>query len=317
MKTVLIGAAGTGTAFGTITALRRHWADQVFIVAADVNPPHLVTASILSDRYEQVPYANTAAFQEALIRIIREHKIAYYLPLLPEEVVAAHELQSSGQLPDSLVILSASRNAALPVTDKLAVALWLEANGLPSPRTALSSAPFGEPAYLLKPRHGSGSRGASQVLASELKAVVDSLEGEWIIQEICTGPEVTVDAFYDPETDQCHLVCRERLEVKTGVSTKARLFHDPDIAAITHRLAKHLPLHGTFCYQLMQRHGQWVIIDINPRPGAATAMCTLAGNDFHAANFALAFGEDTENFFQPFEHELFVTRQYSEFLTGS
>ncbi len=317
MKTVLIGAAGTGTAFGAITALRRYWANRVRIVASDVNPPHLVTASILSDHYEQVPYANTAAFRKALVRIIHNHQADYYLPLLPEEVVAALELQSSSQLPKSLVILSAARQSALPVTDKLAVANWLETHQFPFPRTADCRSPFSETAYLLKPRHGSGSRGTSIIQAPDLEPMVATLEGEWIIQEICAGPEITVDGFYAPEADEYHIVCRERLEVKTGVSTKARLFYDAGIAEITHRLAQHLPLNGTFCYQLMQKQGNWVIIDINPRPGAGTAMCVPSGNDFHAANFAQAFGESFRSFFQPLKHDLFVTRQYSEFLTGS
>ena len=126
-----------------------------------------------------------------------------------------------------------------------------------------------------------------------------------------------MDVFYDPENDFIRVVCRERIETKSGVSTKARLFEDDELSRFARTIAVGLKLKGSFCFQVMRNSHGWVVTDVNPRPGAATAMCALTGNDFFAATFAYHWGEDARVFFRPLNGEQFVTRQYSEFLMGT
>jgi carbamoyl-phosphate synthase large subunit len=313
---ILVGAGGTTTAFGAVMALRRHWSSRVRIVVCDMNPPHLVTTSVLADAFEQVPPARDPAFPAALLDLFARQHIHTWLPLLPDEIRVARDLSRTGRLPTDFHLLTGSDAAAEISADKLLAATRLEAMGVRVPRTALGSQPFPATRYFLKPRAGTGSRGARAISAEELPSSIEGDGDAWIVQESGSPPEVTVDAFYDPGTGFCRALGRERIEIKAGVSTKARIFEDPELSALALRLGAGLSFQGSFCFQVMRFDGHWGVVDLNTRPGGATAMCWQTGNDFFAATFALAWGEDINRFFRPLDRDVFVTRQYAEFVTG-
>lgn len=315
-KKVLIGAAGTGTAFGAITALRRVWSEDVYILAIDTNPRHLVTASLLANHFEQVPAVASMEFPDILAEIIRSHSVDTYMPLLPEEIALAANLKAEGKIPPRLRLLTPSPTSSRICADKFELAHHLSSKKIPVPKTAIASNPFPADNYFIKPRKATGSRGASKISAAELQKMAGDQSQQWIIQELCSGPEITVDAFYDPKEEFLHAICRERIEVKAGVSTKARLFMDTELAELARSVAHVLQLSGSFCFQVMRGVTRWVVTDVNPRPGAATAMCLLTQNDFFAACFAYVWGADTRMFFAPINGDVFVTRQYAEFITA-
>lgn len=315
-KRVLIGAAGTGTAFGAIAALRRVWSEHVYIVAMDVNPRHLVTASLLANHFEQVPAVASAQFLDVLAKIIRTHNLNTYMPLLPTEIALVAKLKAQNHLPATVSVLTPSPISSAICADKLELTRCLSSTGIAVPHTAIASNPFPADNYFIKPRKATGSRGASKISSAQLHNVSGNEADEWIVQEICSGPEITVDAFYSPEQEFLHAVCRERIEVKAGVSTKARLFMNAELEKLAARLADALQLTGSFCFQVMRGASNWVVTDVNPRPGAGTAMCLLTRNDFFAATFAYLWEEDPRVFFCPINGDVFVTRQYAEFLTA-
>ena len=308
-KAVLVGCAGTGTAFAAVSALRRTWKNDVKIVCVDINSPHLVTAALLADVFEVVRPVSDQLFPAELVRIIAKHKVTVYLPLMPEEIIIAASLKASLRAHQNLRILAPYEKFAVQVCDKWQTAQLLLGAGLPSPRTYLgSAASLPSQNLIVKPRFGCGSKGVRITHGGG-----HDLGNEDIFQEVCSGPEVTVDAFNDPVRGFTWTVCRERLETKSGVSTKCRLFRDAELNDMAASLAMVAKLVGSFCFQVMRRNGSWMIIDVNPRPGAATNMCLTTGNDFFSATFALAFGENYERYFNEFVGECYVTRQYADF----
>jgi carbamoylphosphate synthase large subunit len=308
-KTVLIGCAGTGTGFAAVSALRRTWKHDVNIVCTDINPPHLVTAALLADIFEVARPVSDESYRDELVRIIKAHHVTVYLPLLPEEIIIAASIKGSALVPPYLRILAPSEASAIKASDKWQTAQLLLGAGLPTPLTYLASAvEVASHELIAKPRFGYGSRGVRIVPPGHQP------EGDQeIFQEVCSGPEVTIDAFSDPARGFTWSVCRERIETKAGVSTKCRLYRDHELNELAGRLARAADLVGSFCFQVMRRHGAWMIIDVNPRPGAATSMCLTTGNDFFSATFALAFGENYERHFNDFRDECYVTRQYTDF----
>lgn len=316
-RTVLLGAAGTGTAFGAAMAVRRHWSQSVRIVAMDINPKHLVSTSLLADAFYTVPLCAAPQFEDVLVRLIAECEIGLYMPLLPGEIVKAARLREAGAIPERVSVLAPSLPASRACADKWLLVQWLEACGVPVPKTELGTQWMACGKWFLKPRDGSGSRGARVVDGTMDIPEVRKSPEDWILQEVCDGPEVTVDVFLNPSTGFMHSICRERIEVKAGVCTKARLFADAELHTLAGQVASVLKLTGSFCLQFMRSAAGWVVTDANPRPGAATAMCATVGNDFFAATFALAWGEDATRFLQPLKSEVFVTRQYAEYLMGS
>jgi carbamoylphosphate synthase large subunit len=311
--TVLIGGAGTGTAYGIMTAIRRVFSQNVRIVGIDVNPPEMVTASLICDTLVQVPYANSPEFGGCLSGIIEDQKIDAFLPLLPGEIQASLALAQSSRGESPLEFLTGSQELARLSIDKLSMAQWLDANNLPTPRTTNpGESPMGE-ALFLKPRAGTGSHGARKVTTAELERLLPSLGPEWIVQEICGGQEVTVDAFHDPSNHFFRAVARDRLEVKSGVSTKCRVREDAELEALAHQLATKLEVAGAFCFQVLGGPGDWRIIDVNSRPGAGTAISAACGNDFAAALIARWLQSDYTTLFERLAVPTIVTRQYTEF----
>ncbi len=319
-KRILIGAAGTGTAFAACTAIRRYWGDSVELSAMDTNPHYLVTSSLLADHYFQVKPFRSPEFVDQLLAILTDHAIDFYLPLYPQEIKLAVELKHSRRLPTATRLIGPGPEACNVASDKYFAAGWLSEHGLPSPKTCLGIPDFDATHYCIKPRMGTGSTGLRLLTKVELDAIcqtgplsTDPSDGV-IIQEQCFAPELTVDVFIGQQNSQSRVLCRERLEIKSGVSTKVRITEDETITTLAIQLGTSLNYLGAFCFQVMRNEKGWCVIDVNPRPGAASATCSVTGNDFYGAMFALAFGENTEPFFQRLPRAVYVTRQYSDFL---
>jgi len=52
------------------------------------------------------------------------------------------------------------------------------------------------------------------------EVVAEDLLGDFMVQDICDGPVVTVDGFHEADTGHGFAVCRERFEPKAGVCRK-------------------------------------------------------------------------------------------------
>lgn len=311
---VWLGAAGTAVAFGFATAIRRRWRDLVTIVAADTNPRHLVAASTLADEFEQVPRVDDADFLKVVVDLLVAHKIDTYVPILDQEILLVAEAQESSRLPSSVSALTPSATSAETCLDKLLTSRFLARVGLPTPATwggeiDKPTADFPDE-LVLKPRQGVGSRDVSFIS----KAMLNSIPTHFIVQERCGPPEVTIDAFRGRRGEN-RAICRERLEVKSGVCTKARIFEDTGLAHLAMAVGASLGLHGAYCIQVMKNtsDGTWLIVDVNPRPGGGTAMSAAIGIDMFAAHLADAWSWETRLASTRLA-DMFVVRQHQEFV---
>lgn len=315
-RVVLLGSAGAGAAFAAATSLRRNWPFSVSIVAQDTNPAHLVTTSLISHHFAQCPASSSDLFAEHLLSVVARYNVDAYLPLVPAEVSVARRL--AGDLESCGVrLLVADRSSPVELSDKWAFAGAAMSLGLPVPPTELGRLPRDGAWFFIKPRFGFGSRGTAKLSRADCERIAPQELGETLFQVVCEAPEVTVDAFVAPDDSYVFALARERLEVKSGVCVKARVFADQEMSEIAEKLANAFKLRGAFCFQVMRSEGRWVITDINPRPGAGTSMCQAVGCDFFAASFAWAWREDYRRYFSPIERPVFVTRQYADFLQGT
>lgn len=87
------------------------------------------------------------------------------------------------------------------------------------------------------------------------------------------------------------MFCRERVVTKSGVCTKMRPLHIPEIEDYICTLTGLLPCPATFCAQFMQHCGRWNLIDCNLRIGAGTAMASAAGFQLVRAFWANLCGQ--------------------------
>jgi UDP-2-acetamido-3-amino-2,3-dideoxy-glucuronate N-acetyltransferase len=311
-RSVLLGSAGTGTAFASMQALRRNWGDSVKVIAIDSNPKHLVTNSLLADKFFQVPLNTDAEFKNKLEKILNEEDIDTYIPFIDHEISLAAKLFES-KLKNSEFCLQVKKSEIAEICDdKYETFRFLSDCDISTPRCYLIDEQYNaEEKLIIKPRRGFGSK-----ILRVSENCTDSSRFNFekhIIQQECEKPEITVDVCYDKNRNFFIYVCRERVETKSGVCTKARLFLDGNVEKIAFDLAVKLDL-CAFCFQLMKLDGEWAVTDINARLGAGTAISVAVGLDFFSGMFAILWGEDPSKYFKPLQKETFVTRQYSEFV---
>jgi len=310
---VMIGAAGTATAFGIAKTLRTTWPEEIEIVVADMRPRYLVGAAIFADGYVQSPPVDDSGYPEWLAATLAETSSTLYVPLIDADIAIAAELADAGSCGAAVAAppLAASRIC----WDKLETYEWLRGEGLPAPPTwAPDAAPRRGEGLVAKSRHGQGSIGFRPLGSlAELEAL--SGDEDLVVQEACRHPEVTIDVFLAGDGGAFRAICRERIEVKAGVCTKARVFESEELSGLAERVARALGLRG-FCMQVMQdAEGRWTITDLNARPGAGGRLSTAAGVDVLGAVYAdlvgLPFDLEARTM-RRLEHDVYVIRQFDE-----
>lgn len=311
-RNLLISAGGTATAWHLASLVCERFSAEFNLFVCDIHPPHLVPASRLADRFFQVPPIDSPGYDAAMLELFKTHGIDIFVPLIDADVhrfavddphLLRLGVRSTGTLKSTSSIIGNKRD----------LSAFLDRRGFPCPKVLnmeeISSRPSGD--FFVKPEEGFGSRGALRVAGSELARTVD--EGPHLmVQELCFAPELTVEVFNHGGVLS---LCRERIEVKAGVCTKARVFQDEAIQTLAERLCGAINLPVAFCFQVMTgADGSWRITDINPRLGAGTALSTAYGWSLASAALAI-WGDlpvDPRQFLNVRPSEVFVTRVYRE-----
>jgi len=320
-STVIVCAAGSGVSYGLIHRLRITWGSKVHIVALDINPAHLVSASVLADEFIQVAPSTDIRFQKQLSSVLYRHTNSHIYPVVNSDFYALAELRRSGTFKECDFVCPDDRYLSL-ATDKLFLDRTMQSIGIPTPETFTAEdieRKYVPECLFIKPRNGFGSLGARGITRNAILAMRENELQNFIVQEVCSGPEVTIDAFVDAKLGHCVVTCRERIEIKSGVCTKARLFANTELEDLARRIGFALEIRGSFCFQVMRAKDKWVVTDLNLRPGAGTALSCAIGADFFSAMHACRCGERGIDLIDLslIEHgDCFVTRQYVEYVTS-
>lgn len=302
---LLVTAAGTGTGYSYALAQSR-WFPQIALFTADTNPAELVSASLFSRRHLVLPPSDSSDYFALLESALLTHAVDVYIPLIDPEVSAAaarREQLSARVACNSLEFC----NAALA---KSRYGDWLDVDGVLAPRLLLDEELQALGRIVAKRDGGFGGR-STHVLEDTQQLSNYRQEG-WSFYQHIDGDEFTVDCF--PLEGRVQTSVRQRLEVKSGVCSKARILLDPLLDRLAAFLVERFALSEPFCFQTRKAQGIHYLIDINPRLGAGSAMSALNGTDFFAAHLATLVGEDPGEYLHPRFRECVVTRQYTEYL---
>src|SRR5437016_13645687 len=95
---------------------------------------------------------------------------------------------------------------------------WLSKNKFNTPTTFdIRRAGWRREGWYIKSRRGRGSIGARQVIDEHEFQRACASEVEFLAQDTCQLPEITIDVFASFQSREVHAICRERLETKSGV----------------------------------------------------------------------------------------------------
>lgn len=276
MKTIMIGAGGTATAWHLASVAKQHFPDSIRLLVSDINPPHLIPASQLADRFFQVPKISDPSYFDAMLTIFENEKVDVYVPLIDYDVYGFYRdhpsLERLGVYSTGVDLKTAEI-----LKSKSKTADFLLEHGVCSPRTLDRDwlEKHSDDNVFVKPKNGFGSKDSVKVSAHEAIELLND-NPDLIAQELCTEPEVTVEVYN--VDGNIRTMCRERIEVKAGVCTKAKVWCDQELHDLTISICRVFNMPSAFCYQVMKNsEKQWAVTDINPRMGAGTALCTAYG----------------------------------------
>ena len=248
-------------------------------------------------------------------RRLAETRASLYVPLIDEDIRIASEI---AERPSVEARIAAPPLASARICwDKLDTYEWLREQRLPTPETwAPADAPWRDEGLVVKSRHGQGSIGFRRLGSA---AELDALRAEQglVVQALCERPEVTIDAYLARDGGSFRAICRERLEVKAGVCTQARVFESAQLSALAERVARGLELTAGSCMQVMRgEDGEWWLTDVNARPGAGGRLSTAAGVDVLGAVYAdlLGLPFDLERTMRRLEQDVHVVRGFDEYV---
>lgn len=293
---VLIDSSGTVTCQSVMKGLRRQREIDVEIVTVDSSSFN--AGRYLSDRWLQVPRVDDPEYLGALLEIVRSLSIRLFVPIFDSQfpLIAAerHRFEALG-----CEVAVSPPETVLIANEKDRTARFFEENGFQSPRLiSPEDARAGRCRFpiILKPLGGRSSIGVERLRnPGEVDPFLSRAPEPVVLQELAEGQEFTADVLCDLSGRPLAVVPRQRLETKTGVSTKGRTFRHDGILVELVRMARLLGVRGPANVQgFLQADGGIRWIEINPRFSGTLALTIASGVNAPLLLLRSALGETVE-----------------------
>jgi carbamoyl-phosphate synthase large subunit len=313
---VLITGMGSTTAISVAKALRQQMELPVRLIGTDIHQGWEIAGSTFCDRFHQVPTADDPEYLSTVLGICEQEEIRVLFPIIDAEleVVARGEprFRERGVLP-----WIARPETVAACNDKYRTYEFLERNGFPTPRTWLPEQLAGQqdhPGFplIVKPVDGVSSRDVFYVENElELSAALRKVRSP-VVQEYLRGIEYTVDVVTDQESRVLAVVPRERMQVKAGLSYKARTVRQPRLTELAGEIARRLEMRGHCNIQCRIDGEQIRFFEINPRFSGTLPLTVAAGVNSPLILLKLALGIPLERDYFDFEPGVFMARYWEE-----
>lgn len=286
MLNVMLLSAGVTTGWHLAQVVQQQFSGDICLHLCDTNPRELVPAAALGGPFHRVLPLADPGYQQQILTLLKENHIDVIVPLIDQDLFTwaadAPELAALGVRSTAPLWQTAQL-----LTDKKAMAAFLQAHGLPTPPLVAPEQMELGRAYIEKREVGCGSVGLRTVIGGEDYTPHPGS----ILQEKCDGGDTEITAEVFNAQGKLRVFCRERVVTKSGVCTKMRPLHIPEIEDYICTLTGLLPCPATFCAQFMLHRGRWNLIDCNLRIGAGTAMASAAGFQLVRAFWANLCGQ--------------------------
>ena len=308
---LLLLTCGTNACYHVAKRLKECFGDRIRIIGSDINKGWMVPVLPYLDSFYQCPYTSDSTYYQFILNICMNESIDYILPSFDADqklfYKGSDDLQKMG-----VISLGITTDALNIYQSKEDTNRFLEANQLPIPKCYNISEVNQEEEYFCKPRNGVGSIGAKKITGLEL---LKSQNKDLIIEEICEEPEITLECFN--YKGKVYSIARERLGTKSGVCTKARVFHDKELESIAQKFANIIDLPYIFNLQFMQNaQGKRVITDVNLRTAGGMSISYAAGwDEVEALGKIMLNADDVISSVNVQPKEQYIIRAYTDIVT--
>ena len=268
---VVITSIGSTGALNIVKALRAQRSYEVEIIGLDASSQ--VAGRHLVDRFWQVPWPQESDYVSSVAQICADCNADLLIPVMEAELEVL--AQSWNHDMRGRLVASSAKTVAT-CNDKLLTHQFLIDHGIPTP--PVYTAESVEYPAILKPIHGTGSKGVHRVddpdsLSYQLKGSSEPI----FLQQFVTGHEYTIDTFSEFQGKFIGGVPRRRLEVKNGLATKSVTVHDDELLNIARKICEKLPIRGPANVQCIKNDCGVFVTDVNPKFGGAFLLSIEAG----------------------------------------
>ena len=252
--------------------------------AADLAPDQSA-ACRLADARHAVPRADAPGYAEAILAIAVREGVNLVVPTIDTELPALADARPAFEAQGIHLAIGSPALVAI-ARDKQRTAGFLQAAGIPGPRTAPLEQALADPGHwqgplFLKPRHGSSGRGIRAVDTLSGLSPSDFPE-PMLVQDRLLGPEFTVNCYFDRAGKLRAAVPHQRQAVRGGEVEKGVTRREAELEALARALADALPgPSGALCFQAMRGADQrFRLFEINARFGGGYPLAHEAGAPF-------------------------------------
>lgn len=289
-KCIIIDGAGTATTQNFIHAVGK----STPLLSLDCSEQNV--GKFFSDGFLLCPKATSDKFvpflEELFDCYLKDFEKILYIPIIDYgfSAISKHTFNN-----DVLVVISPYETIKI-CDDKLLMSRFFKSIECPFnvPKDMedilINSKVF--PDIIIKPRkNGRGSIDVSTCNTFDVfLRQAEYLKDNFFYQEKIPGKEVTVDVLCTLGGKYLGSICRERVEVKSGVSSKARVFHSNYYDTIVKFICNNLKFSGHINIQFMENNKGVYLIEINPRYSGGYNLSDVAG--FHSVSVLLKMFSD-------------------------
>lgn len=256
-------------------------------VAIDMDPEWSPACQV-ADHAVKVDRCTSNRYIQQVLEICDQYNVNLLIPTIDTELLIYAE--NRALFANTGIQLHIGSDAFVRAArDKESTARILGSHGIPVPQTwdpkvlknKAHSLHLLFP-LLMKPKDGSCSKGIEIIAsAEELGAKIQGRD-DYLLQEICTGREYTINCFYDRHGACVACVPHFRKFVRDGEVCFAQTERVPEFTAIAHQFSRIFKgIWGCICFQGFKRDdGNVQVFEINARFGGGYPICDYAGGTF-------------------------------------
>ncbi len=281
---------GVGKRYDIVSSFAQH----ATVVAVD--PDRMAPARYAAHVRASAPRFDDPGYVTALHELCERHGVGAVLPLTDLDIDVLAEARAAGELPAFV----ADADVARATFDKLETHRLLERHGLLSPPTAPPEEAdrVGLPA-IVKPRHGSGSRGIFLARTAEEVEFFARYAGEpVVVQRALGGGHFSLDCLGDLDGRCLNVIPRAMIESRGGELVKGTVPADDELVEMGRRAMEALRVRGPGMFQLFRDPELGLgIHDVNLRFGGgfpAHMYAALPGRTYPELIVRMARGERVE-----------------------